>query len=94
MNFDHLNSDDDTQFERQLLEMELRPPPAEWRALLLPKPIPPWFPGALVKPLAACWILIGILYLATPETENPDPPTSIMIPQSIPPEILLGYNSQ
>ena len=62
-----MNSGDDSEFERQLLQLELRRPPAEWKALLLPKPVPPLFPKPLLIGLATCWSIAAGFILATPE---------------------------
>ncbi|WP_193213532.1 hypothetical protein [Luteolibacter marinus] len=73
-----MNPGDDSEFERQLLQMELRRPPAEWKALLLPEPLVPWFPKPLLAGLAACWAVIGGLALTTPDDLLPDQP--LMLP--------------
>lgn len=72
--FDPMNPGDDSDFERQLLQLELRRPPAEWKALLLPEPVVPWFPKPLVTGLAACWAVIGGLAITTPEDPLKDQP--------------------
>lgn len=73
--FDPMNSGDDPiDFERQLRGMELRRPPAEWKALLLPKPLPPLLPKPLWFGLAACWALSAGFILSEPEDELRDQP--------------------
>ena len=68
------SGDDPIDFERQLRGMELRRPPAEWKALLLPKPVPPLLPKPVWFGLAACWVASAVLRLATPESEDLGPP--------------------
>jgi hypothetical protein len=71
--FDPMNDGDDGDFEQQLLGLELRRPPAEWKALLLPKPVPPLLPKSLLIFCAACVVASICFRLATPETEIPGP---------------------
>lgn len=59
-------------FENQLRAMELRRPPAEWRALLVPRPV--WLPMPLAIGLASCWVATAGFMLATPRDEAPDFP--------------------
>ncbi len=63
---------EDNDFERQLLQMELRRPPSEWKALLLP--VPPLFPKPFLIGLAVCWTASLIFLLAMPEEEDLGPP--------------------
>lgn len=73
-----MNSDDD--FERQLLDLELRRPPAEWKSLLLPKPVPPLLPKPLLL-LCAAWVVASIGFrFATPESKIPGP---AVVPPSV-----------
>ena len=72
--FDPMNPGDDIDFERQLRGMELRRPPAGWKALLLPKPVPPLFPKPLLFGLAACWIASAGFILSEPVDELRDQP--------------------
>ncbi|MCW1914465.1 hypothetical protein OJ996_12830 [Luteolibacter sp. GHJ8] len=81
--FDPMNSGGDSDFERELLGMELRRPPAEWKALLLPKPVPPLFTKPFLLGLAACWAASAAIYFSTPETELPGPPV-LLPPQNLP----------
>ncbi|WP_367873976.1 hypothetical protein [Luteolibacter sp. Populi] len=64
----------DSEFENQLRGMALRQPPAEWKSLLLPKPVPPLFPKVMLLGLAACWACGFGVFLATPEGEDLGPP--------------------
>lgn len=92
-----MNSGDPIDFERQLRGMELRRPPAEWKALLLPKPVPPLLPKPLLFGLAACWVLTGGLIVSTPEDPLKDQP--LLLPPSGNPFVgsdegfLLGFNA-
>ncbi len=73
--FDPMNSgDDDNDFEQQLIGMELRRPPAEWKSLLLPKPVPPWIPKPLLIGLATCWAVTAGCIVTTPEDKLRDQP--------------------
>ncbi len=63
---------EDSDFERQLLQVELRRPPAEWKALLLP--VPALFPKPLLIGLALCWSVSLGFMLAMPEEEDLGPP--------------------
>jgi hypothetical protein len=87
--FDPMNSDSHDDFERQLLGLELRRPPQEWKALLLPKPVPPWLPWPLLPGLAACWAVVAGFILATPEDPMEGKP--LLIPEAPEPMPLLGY---
>jgi hypothetical protein len=71
--FDPMNDGDDGDFEQQLLGLELRRPPAEWKSLLLPKPVPPLLPKPLLVFCAACVATSIGFRLATPETRIPGP---------------------
>jgi hypothetical protein len=89
--FDPMNSgDDDSDFEQQLLGMELRRPPAEWKSLLLPMLVPPWFPKPLLIGLATCWTGIAGFVLTTPRDESPEVPVFVPAPPSDD-SILLSY---
>jgi hypothetical protein len=73
--FDPMNpGDDNGEFEHLLRGMALRQPPADWKPLLLPKPVPPLLPKVLWLGLAACWAASLGLYLATPADEKLGPP--------------------
>jgi hypothetical protein len=87
--FDPMNPGDDREFEQQLLGMELRRPPAEWKALLIPKPVPPLFPRPLLLGLAVCWTVVAGFILATPE--DPMKGLPLLVPESPEPMPLLGY---
>ncbi len=76
---------EDSDFERQLLQMELRRPPAEWKALLLPPP--PLFPKPLLTGLALCWSASLGFMLAMPEEEDLGPPV-------MPPPMNLPMNGE
>ena len=69
-----MNPDEHGDFEQQLLGLELRRPPAEWKALLLPKPVPPLFPGPWLLGITACWATAAGFMIATPESEDLGPP--------------------
>ena len=85
-------------FEKELLQVELRRPPAAWRASVLP-PLPPvavpWFPLPYVIGIGACWVAAGVLWLTTPAVEMPGPPLPFPAdhPPMMPPDFLLGLNS-
>lgn len=64
------SGDDPIDFERHLRGMELRRPPAEWKALLLPRPVPPLFPKPLLFGLAACWIASAGFWFSMPPEED------------------------
>lgn len=83
------SGDDPIDFERQLRGMELRCPPAEWKALLLPKPVPPWFPKPLIVALAVSWTVTAGFILATPEDEMRGMP--LLLPEDPVSMPLLGY---
>ena len=72
--FDPMNPDEHGDFEQQLLGLELRRPPAEWKALLLPKPVPPLFPRPWLLGITACWATAAGFMIATPESEDLGPP--------------------
>ena len=81
----------DNKFERQLREMELRRPPAAWKALLLPPAVVPWLPTPLLIGLAFCWAATAGFFLTTPGNEGGSPP---LLPAATPPanaDFLLGY---
>ena len=84
-----MNSGDDSDFELQLLGLELRRPPAEWKALLVPKPVPPIFPKPLLIGLAGCWVIAAVFFLSTPEDEIRGVPLLQPVDQGSMP--LLGY---
>ena len=84
-----MNPDDHDDFERQLLGLELRRPPAEWKALLLPKPVPPLFPKPLLLGVAACWAVVAGFILATPE--DPMKGMPLLVPEAPEAMPLLGY---
>lgn len=84
--------DDNHDFERELLEMELRRPPAEWKALVLPTPVMPWFSKPFLIFHGCAWAVIGGLILTTPKNEIPGPPLILPPPPPLPPD-LLGFNS-
>jgi hypothetical protein len=81
--FDPMNSSGDSDFERELLGLELRRPPAEWKALLVPKPVPPLFPKPFLLGLGACWVASAVIFFSTPETELPGPPV-LLPPRGLP----------
>lgn len=68
-----MNPDEHGDFEQQLLGLELRRPPAEWKALILPKPVPPLFPKPLLLFCAACVMASIGFRIATPESRSPGP---------------------
>lgn len=81
----------DNKFERQLRELELRRPPAAWKALLLPPPVVPWLPTPLLIGLTVCWAATAGFFLTTPRNEGGSPP---LLPPAAPPpaaDFLLGY---
>lgn len=67
------SGDEPIDFERQLRGMELRRPPAEWKALLLPKPVPPLFPKPVWFGLAACWVVSAGFWFSMPPKEDLGP---------------------
>lgn len=69
-----MDHDGDSDFERRLLGLELRRPPSEWKALLLPKAMPPLFPGPFLAGVALCWAGTLGFFLATPLNEVLDAP--------------------
>jgi hypothetical protein len=90
--FDPMNSgDDDSDFEAQLLGMELRRPPAEWKAALLAGAVPAAaaattatsaaaMPKALLIFLSLCWAATAFFVITRPEDEKldlPMPPSSV-----------------
>lgn len=92
--FDPMHSGDDiSEFEAQLRGLELRRPPAEWKSLLLPKPVAPWFPKPFVIGLAICWAATTGLLLTIPPNEILSPPLSLPLGPPPATEILLGFNS-
>ena len=95
--FDPMIPGDDNDFERQLRGIGLRRPPEEWKALLLPTPVPPLFPKPLLIGLAICWTATGSLYLTMPEDELKDQPLILPAGQMAPgqprgDDSLLGFN--
>jgi hypothetical protein len=86
--FDPMNSGDDSDFERQLLGLELRRPPAEWKAVLLPKSVPPLFPKPFLLGLGGCWVASAVIFFSTPETKLPGPP--VLLPPREAPELMDG----
>lgn len=61
-------------FEKQLLGLELRRPPTEWKALLLPIPVPPLFTKPWLLGIGGCWVAAAAFVIATPESEDLGPP--------------------
>ena len=95
--FDPMITGDDSDFEGQLRGIGLRRPPEEWKAFLLPKPVPPLFPKPLLIGLAACWAATAALYLTMPEDELKDQPLILPPGQMAPGQpggdpSLLGFN--
>lgn len=92
-----MNPGDESDFEGVLRGMELRRPPEEWKAILLPKPAPPLFPKPLLIGLGVCWAVTAGLYLTQPEDELKDQPL-ILPPGQMSPrqpggeDSLLGFN--
>jgi len=88
--------EDHDDIERQLLEMELRPLPAHWKAHILPAPaVVPWLPKPFLAGLCACWVATAAFILATPHVERMEGPVPLPaydLPPP-PPEDLLGYNT-
>lgn len=91
--FDPMNGGDDNEFERQLLEMELRRPPAHWKAMLLRPPVTPWFPKPFVIGIAVCWTVTAAFILATPPAEKPGPSVVPSFEPQEMPRDLLGYHT-
>ena len=91
--FDPMNSGNDIDFEAQLRGLEPRRPPAEWKFLLLPKPVIPWLPKPLLIGLSVCWTATVGLLLTQPENEFLGPPLNLPLSPSPETEILLGFNS-
>lgn len=91
--FDPMKPGDDIDFEAQLRQLELRRPPAEWKSLLLPIPVAPWFPKPFLIGLTTCWAATAGFILTKPENEILSPP--IHLPFVPPPgnDFLLGFNS-
>lgn len=92
-----MNSDEDSDFEGRLRGLELRRPPEEWKAILLPKPVPPLFPKPLLIGLGICWAVTAGLYLTRPEDELKDqplilPPGQMPMAQPGSGDPLLGFN--
>lgn len=90
--FDSMKPGDDTDFETQLRQLELRRPPAEWKSLLLPKPVVPWFPKPFVIGLTTCWAAALGFILTTPEDEDLGPPIILPMEQALPEGWMLGFN--
>ena len=88
-----MNSGDEIDFEAQLRGLELRRPPAEWKSLLLPKPVSPWFPKPFIIGLTICWAVATGLLLTIPPNEILSPPLSLPLGPPPDTEILLGFNS-
>lgn len=82
--------DIDLDFERQLRQIELRRPPAEWKALLLPVTAPVWFSKPLLAGLVVCWGATAALILTTPEEGPPQPPVTLPVEPPPGEGILLG----
>lgn len=80
-------------FERRLLGLELRRPPAEWKRLLLPTPIPPLFPKPWRAGLIACWSASIGFIIATPESEDLGPPVLPPSPQVLQWDHPLAYQT-
>jgi hypothetical protein len=92
--FDPMHSGDDiSEFEAQLRGLELRRPPAEWKALFLPKPVSPWFPKPFIIGLTICWTVTAGLLLTIPPNEILSPPLNLPLGRPPETEILLGFNS-
>ncbi|WAC21852.1 hypothetical protein OVA24_10700 [Luteolibacter sp. SL250] len=94
--FDPMNGGGDNDIEKQLLEMELRPLPAHWKAMILPAPVAvPWLPQPFLAGLCACWAATLTFILLAPPVERMEGPVlrpaSELPPPS--PEDLLGYNT-
>jgi len=85
--FDPMNSgDDNSDFERQLRGMELRRPPAGWKALLLPEPKSVvWFPKPFLIGLAACWAVTAGFLVTKPEDALRSQPLLLPVYPSISP---------
>ena len=79
-----MNDGNDGDFEQQLLGLELRRPPAEWKALILPKPVPPLIPKPLLLFCAACIAASIGFRIATPDSKIPGP---VILPPSEDPAI-------
>lgn len=86
------SGDDISEFEAQLRGLELRRPPTEWKSLLLPKPVSPWFPKPFIIGLTICWAATAGFLLTTPEDEILSPPLSLPFTPPTGNEILLGFN--
>jgi hypothetical protein len=91
--FHPMNPGDDTDFETQLRQLELRRPPAEWKSLLLPKPVAPWFPKPFLIGLTTIWAATAGFLLTTPENEDLGPPLNLPAGPLPGNEFLLGFNS-
>jgi hypothetical protein len=91
--FDPMNGGDN-DIERQLLEMELRPLPAHWKAHILPAPVAvPWLPKPFLAGLCVCWAATITFILITPPVERMEGPVPFPADDLQPPlEDLLGYN--
>ena len=95
--FDPMIRDDDSDFEGHLRGIGLRRPPEEWKATLLPKPVPPLFPKPLLIGLGICWAVTAAFHLTMPEDELKDQPL-ILPPGQMAPgqpgggQFLLGFN--
>ena len=93
--FDPMNGGGDNDIEKQLLEMELCPLPAHWKAMILPAPVAvPWLPKPFLTGLCVCWAATAAFILATPPVERMEGPVPLPaydLPP--PPEDLLGYNT-
>ncbi len=82
--------------EAELRALQMRRPPAEWKAILLapasPPPPVPWLPKPLTIFLTGCWLTAGGLWLATPDIPDSGAPKMVLPPPSDTEEFLLGYN--
>ena len=92
--FDPMNDSNDSEIEKQLLEMELRLPPAGFKSMILqPRPIP-WFPKAFVIGVTVCWAASLVFILITPIVKvSGAPALRPAFDAPPPPKDLLGFNA-
>lgn len=74
--FDPMNDGEEREFEDLLSEIVMRRPPVEWKAMLLPKAVPPLIPKALWLGLGGCWAATAVFLMTTSASEDLGPPVA------------------